>query len=57
MPSVTNRGELKIMSTQEKLIRRKQRLLERAEYLQKVSQACKISGTFLAIARPTRRRA
>jgi predicted DNA-binding transcriptional regulator AlpA len=32
------------MTTQEKLIRRKQSLLELAEYLQKVSQACKIHG-------------
>ena len=32
------------MSTQEKLIRRKQSLLELAEYLQNVSQACKING-------------
>jgi len=30
------------MTTQEKLIRRKQSLLELAEYLQNVSQACKI---------------
>ena len=32
------------MTTQEKLIRRKQSLLELAEYLQNVSQACKING-------------
>ena len=32
------------MTTQEKLIRRKQSLLELAEYLQNVSQACKIHG-------------
>jgi len=32
------------MTTQKKLIRRKQSLLELAEYLQKVSQACKING-------------
>jgi transposase len=32
------------MTTQEKLIRRKQSLLELAEYLQDVSQACKING-------------
>jgi transposase InsO family protein len=36
--------EVKIMTTQEKLIRRKQSLLELAEYLQNVSQACKING-------------
>jgi hypothetical protein len=36
--------EVKIMTTQEKLIRRKQSLLELAEYLQNVSQACKIHG-------------
>jgi transposase len=33
-----------IMTTHEKLIRRKQSLLELAEYLQNVSQACKING-------------
>jgi hypothetical protein len=43
MPSVTNREELKIMTTQEKLIRIKQGLLELAECLQNVSQACKIN--------------
>ncbi len=32
------------MTTQEKLIRRKQSLLELAEYLQNISQACKIHG-------------
>jgi transposase InsO family protein len=32
------------MTTQEKLIRRKQSLLELAEYLQNISQACKING-------------
>lgn len=32
------------MTTQEKVIRRKQCLLELAEYLQNVSQACKING-------------
>ena len=32
------------MTTHEKLIRRKQSLLELAEYLQNVSQACKING-------------
>jgi transposase len=32
------------MTTQEKLVRRKQSLLELAEYLQNISQACKISG-------------
>ncbi|OQC18638.1 MAG: Integrase core domain protein [Deltaproteobacteria bacterium ADurb.Bin072] len=32
------------MTTQEKLIRKKQSLLELAEYLQNVSQACKING-------------
>ena len=32
------------MTTQEKLIRRKQTLLELAEYLQNISQACKING-------------
>jgi len=32
------------MTTQEKLIRRKQSLLELDEYLQNVSQACKING-------------
>ena len=32
------------MTTQEKLIRRKQSLLELAEYLQNTSQACKING-------------
>ena len=36
--------EVKIMTTQEKLIRRKQSLLELAEYFQNVSQACKIHG-------------
>jgi hypothetical protein len=36
--------EVEIMTTQEKLIRRKQSLLELAEYLQNVSQACKING-------------
>jgi len=30
------------MTSQEKLIKRKQRLLELAEYLQNISQACKI---------------
>jgi hypothetical protein len=33
-----------IMTTHEKFIRRKQSLLELAEYLQNVSQACKING-------------
>jgi transposase InsO family protein len=33
-----------IMTTQEKLIRNKQRLIELAEYLKNVSQACKIHG-------------
>jgi transposase len=33
-----------IVTTHEKLIRRKQSLLELAEYLQNVSQACKING-------------
>lgn len=32
------------MTTQEKLIRKKQSLIELAEYLQNVSQACKING-------------
>jgi hypothetical protein len=32
------------MTTQEKLIKRKQSLLELAEYLQNISQACKING-------------
>jgi hypothetical protein len=32
------------MTTQEKLIRRKQSLLELAEYLQNISQACKVNG-------------
>jgi len=32
------------MPTQEKLIRRKQSLLALAEYLQKISPACKING-------------
>ena len=32
------------MTTQEKLIKRKQSLLEFAEYLQNISQACKIHG-------------
>ena len=32
------------MTTQEKLIRRKQSLLELAEYLQNISHACKING-------------
>lgn len=32
------------MTTQEKLIRRKQSLIELAEYLQNISQACKIHG-------------
>ncbi len=32
------------MTTQEKLIRRKQSLLELAEYLRNISQACKING-------------
>ena len=32
------------MTTQGRLIRRKQILLELAEYLQNVSQACKIHG-------------
>jgi hypothetical protein len=32
------------MTTQEKLIRRKQSLLELAEYLQNVSRACRIQG-------------
>ena len=32
------------MTTQEKLIRRKQSLLELAEYLQNISQVCKING-------------
>jgi len=32
------------MTTQEKLIRNKQSLIELAEYLQNVSQACKIHG-------------
>ena len=32
------------MTTQEKLARRKLRLLELAEYLSNVSQACKING-------------
>jgi transposase len=32
------------MTTQEKLIRRKQSLLESAEYLRNISQACKING-------------
>ena len=32
------------MPTQEKLIRRKQSLLELAEYLQNISQACRIHG-------------
>ncbi len=32
------------MTTQEKLIRKKQSLIEMAEYLQNVSQACKING-------------
>ena len=36
--------EVEIITTQEKLIRRKQSLLELAEYLQNVSQACKING-------------
>jgi transposase InsO family protein len=36
--------EVKEMTTQEKLIRRKQSLLELAEYLQNISQACKIHG-------------
>ena len=34
------------MTTHEKLTRRKQSLLELAEYLQNVSQACKINGVF-----------
>jgi transposase-like protein len=32
------------MTTQEKLIRRKQSLLELGEYLHNISQACKIHG-------------
>lgn len=32
------------MTTQEKLIRKKQSLIELAEYLQNVSQVCKING-------------
>ncbi len=32
------------MTTQEKLIKRKQSLLELAEYLQNISHACKIHG-------------
>jgi transposase InsO family protein len=36
--------EVKDMTTQEKLIKRKQSLLELAEYLQNISQACKING-------------
>ena len=32
------------MTTQEKLIKRKQSLLELAEYLQNISQACKVNG-------------
>jgi transposase len=36
--------EVKMMTTQKKLIRRKHSLLELAEYLQNVSQACKING-------------
>ena len=36
--------EKEVMTTQEKLIRRKQSLIELAEYLQNVSQACKIHG-------------
>ncbi len=32
------------MTTQEKLIKRKQSVLELAEYLQNISQACKIHG-------------
>ena len=34
------------MTTQEKLIRRKQSLLELVEYFQNVSQACKINGVY-----------
>jgi hypothetical protein len=34
------------MTTQEKLIRRKQSLLELAEFLRNISQACKIHGVF-----------
>jgi hypothetical protein len=36
------------MITQEKLIRRKQSLLELAEYLQSISQACKIQPLDIA---------
>jgi transposase len=32
------------MTTQEKLIKRKQSLLELAEYLHNISQACRING-------------
>jgi hypothetical protein len=38
--------EVTDMTTQEKLIKRKQSLLELAEYLQNISQACKINGVF-----------
>jgi len=38
------RQGVKEMTTQEKLIRRKQSLLELSEYLRNISQACKIHG-------------
>jgi transposase InsO family protein len=39
-----SKKEVTEMTTQEKLIRRKQSLLELAEYLRNISQACKING-------------
>jgi hypothetical protein len=39
-----SKKEVRDMTTQENLIKRKQSLLELAEYLQNISQACKING-------------